>query len=369
MTTNNDHSAVTPDTDKVWGTLNIQKVWIPVIIGIGAILYLLANDEDFSWAKFQLIHQADWRYILAAILAVCIRDAGYIYRLRVLTHRDLSWVSGFYVIILWEFASAVTPSVGGGGLVAIFLLLKEGISLGRSLAYIVITSIFDNLFFLATSSLGFLGTYNAVFIKLSSLSNTVLASSLKFIFWFSYAVVFTYTTVMLWAIFIHPKLFQWILLRITDIRFLQRWKPYARKHGEELLLASKVLQQESHWYWCWIGCITLITWSARYLVINMIMAAYVSISLTDHLFILGKQIVMWTIMLVSPTPGSSGTAEFLYKKFHEATLGDYTLITNVLWRLLTYYLYLILGTIYLPRWVRKVFAKKQLYATTSKIEP
>ena len=64
-------------------------------------------------------------------------------------------------------------------------------------------------------------------------------------------------------------------------------------------------------------------------------------------------------MLVSHTPGGSGTAEFFYKQFYEVLLGDYTLITNVLWRLLTYYLYLILGVVYLPRWLKRVITSRE----------
>ena len=79
------------------------------------------------------------------------------------------------------------------------------------------------------------------------------------------------------------------------------------------MLASRALQGAPFSYWLRVGCITLVTWLARYLVVNMIAAAYVDLSSGDHLMILGKQIIMWVVMLFSPTPGSSGTAEFFYK--------------------------------------------------------
>ena len=351
-----DNASLEPDTSKVFNTLRTSSIWLPVTLGICVVVYLITSEH--SLYQLSLIRQANWRYMLLAFLAVIVRDVGYIYRIKVLTNNELSWLSSFYVIVLWEFSSAVTPSVVGGGIVAIFLLLKEKISLGKSLAYVIITSIFDNLFFISATTLGFFGVYEPIFTSISTIGSQ-LGSSLKWLFWLSYTVVFTYTLVMLLAIFVRPRLFKWLLIRITRIRFLRKWQYTARRHGEELVLISETLQGKPPIYWLRLGCITLVVWSVRYLVVNMIMAAYVDLCFSDHLMILGKQIIMWTIMLVSPTPGSSGTAEFFYKQLYESTLGEYTLITNILWRMLAYYIYLIVGLICLPRWVKRVLPVKK----------
>ena len=349
-----NNKSMEPNAKKVFRTLNIHKIWLPVVLGMGVAIYLFASDDNFSLAHLSLIGKADWRYMLLIFLAVIVRDVGYIYRIRVLTKAELSWLSSFYIILLWEFSSAVTPFAVGGSLVAIFLLLKEGISLGKSLAYVIVTSIFDNLFFIGVTSLGFFGVYDSIFADLSVLENK-LGSSLKLLFWSSHAAVSAYTLIMLLAIFVQPKLFKWTLLKITSISFLKRWQQAARRQGDELVLASQTLQGEPFSYWLKVWSTTLVTWAARYLIVNLVIAAYVHLDFVDHLVILGKQVILWTIMLVSPTPGSSGTAEFFYKQLHKAVLGEYTLITGVLWRILTYYFYLVLGVIYLPRWVKRVF--------------
>ncbi|MFM2428439.1 MAG: hypothetical protein RL012_323 [Bacteroidota bacterium] len=350
-----------PRSEEVFKTLNVNKILLPVVLGISVALYLFVSDDNCSLATLSLIGQADWRYLFLVFLVAIVRDLGYMYRIRVLTNADLSWLSSFYIIVLWEFSSAVTPSVAGGGLVAIFLLLKEGMNLGRSLAYVIVTSIFDNLFFIGVTSLGFFGVYDSIFADISVLENK-LGSSLKFLFWSSHAAVSTYTFMMLLAIFVRPKLFRWILLKITSIGFLKRWQQAAHRHGDELILASQTLQGEPLSYWLKVGATTLVTWVARYLIVNLIIAAYVHIDFVDHLVILGKQVIMWTIMLVSPTPGSSGTAEFFYKQLHKAVLGEYTLITGVLWRVLTYYFYLVLGAVYLPRWIKRVSSAREVRA-------
>ena len=75
------------------------------------------------------------------------------------------------------------------------------------------------------------------------------------------------------------------------------------------------------------------------------MTAYVNLDLQAHGDTLGRQFIMWTVMLVSPTPGSSGTAELVFQQLYGATLGEYTLFVDFLWRLLTYYTYLMAGII------------------------
>ena len=109
----------------------------------------------------------------------------------------------------------------GGGLVAIFLLLKEGMSLGRSLAYVIVTSIFDNLFFIGATFLGFFGVYDSIFADISALAST-LGGSLKRLFWYSHALVSAYTLIMLLAIFVRPALFRWVLAKITSIGFFEK---------------------------------------------------------------------------------------------------------------------------------------------------
>ena len=71
---------------------------------------------------------------------------------------------------------------------------------------------------------------------------------------------------------------------------------------------------------------------------------------------------MWVIMLISPTPGGSGIAEYIFGGF----LGEFIPIgmapaMALLWRLISYYSYLIIGAILLPIWVRRVFKKSPIH--------
>ena len=57
----------------------------------------------------------------------------------------------------------------------------------------------------------------------------------------------------------------------------------------------------------------------------------------------------------NPTPGGSGIAEIAFSGFFRDLLPavGYIGAIAVIWRLLSYYLYLFMGTVILPRWLRR----------------
>jgi glycosyltransferase 2 family protein len=346
------------DSKKIFKTLNPNKVWIPILIGLGIVFYLFYSDPDINSAKLKLVFNAELFPVIAAFLVIIARDAGYIYRIRTITNKQLSWTSSLYVIILWEFASAVTPSVVGGTAVAVFILLKEGIRLGKSMAYVMLTAILDNMFFVIAAPLFLLIAHDQIFPQIPGVENS-LGKSLDYLFIVSYSLIAIYTCVMSFALFYRPRAFKWILLKFTTISFLKRWRADANRNGDEIIAASKELKGKAKRYWMKIILSTMFIWSARYLMLNCMITAFADISLMQHMTIFSRQIIMWVVMLISPTPGSSGTAEYFFIQFFQEFLADYTFVTNILWRMLSYYPYLLLGALFLPRWIKRVFFKGQ----------
>ncbi len=341
------------NTKKILKTLNPRKAWVPIVFGIGIVVFLFMNDPEMSVSKLQLVFDASIIPVLLALIVFFARFAGYIFRIRSITNNQLSWKSSMYVIILWEFASAVTPSVVGGTAVAVFILWKEGIKPGKALGYVLLTAIFDNLFFvLAAPVTLFLGMKN---IFPSTGSANVVEDSLGLLFFISYGLIATYTLIMAFALLINPRGFKWLLIKITSLKFLRRWRYAAYERGTEMIMASEQLKGMGKKFWINLSLSTIFIWSSRYLMLNFLMSAFGRFSLSDHVLIFGKQIILWIVMLISPTPGSSGTAEAFFPSFFKVHLGDYTIIVNVLWRLFTYYPYLFLGVFFLPRWINQVF--------------
>lgn len=346
------------DSKKILKTLNPRKIWVPVVLGLGIVVYLFMRDPDISADKLTLIFDATFSPVLLAVLVFFFRFAGYIFRIKSITKNELTWTSSLYVIILWEFASAVTPSVVGGTAVAVFILWKEGIKPGKALGYVLLTAIFDNLFFVLAAPLALVFGMEHLFPHVSE-DSALLESSMSLLFFLSYGLITLYTFIMAFALLINPRLFKWVLIKITSIRILKKWRYAAYERGTEMILASEQLKGMGKKFWLYLSLSTIFIWSSRYLLLNFLMAAFVNISFADHILIFGKQIILWVVMLISPTPGSSGTAEYFFPIFFQENLGDYTLIVNLLWRLFTYYPYLLLGAIFLPRWVKMVFFRAE----------
>lgn len=337
--------------------LNPRNIWVPILVGLGIVFLLFYFDESITANNLKLIFDAKWSSVFVAILVLLARDVGYAYRIRTLTNQELSWTRSIVVIILWEFASAVTPSVVGGTAVAVFILTYEGINFGKSLAYVMLTAILDNLFFVVAAPIVMLLTNGVIFPKVATF-DLQIGSSLQFFFFLSYGLIAIYTLVMSYGLFAKPRAFKWFLLKITALRFFRKWRIKANQYGDEIMIASSEIKGKMASYWVKISLATVFIWCARYLMLNSLVSAYTEITVSEHMVIFSRQIIMWIVMLISPTPGSSGTAEFFFTQFFNEYLGSYTFVSSIFWRLMSYYPYLLLGAIFLPRWIRSKFFKK-----------
>jgi uncharacterized protein (TIRG00374 family) len=346
------------ENKNIFATLNPNKVWVPILIGLGIVFLMFYLDPSVNTRTLRGIFDASaWGIILAIFVILC-RDVGYIYRIREITDRHLTWTRALYVIILWEFASAVTPSIVGGTAVAVFILNKEGIKLGKAIAYVMVTAILDNLFFVIGAPIILFLAKGNIFPE-SRVMEMRLGKSLEVLFWTSYGLYAFYSLVMAAALFFRPRVFKWILLKIYSIKWLRKWKHAANEYGNQIIEASKELVGKNYKYWLPIIVATIFIWSSRYLMLNALIGSYEALNLYEHVIIFARQVIMWIVMMISPTPGSSGTAEFFFTQFFTQFLHGYTFVTSILWRLLSYYPYLLLGAIFLPRWIRQVFFKKK----------
>lgn len=284
-----------------------------------------------------------------ALLFMVGRDFFYMLRIRLLTNKELTWKSSFSVIMLWEFASALSPGVVGGAAVAMFILKREKIALGRSTAIVLITTLFDNLFYIILIPFVFL------FIGQTELFPTEITGSLtvQYVFWIGFSVILFLSLFLFLAIFVAPQLAGKALVAVCSLPFLHKWRDRAVKTGEDIVIAAAEFKKERFTYWIQLFLITCGSWISRYLVINAVLQAFLVIGFMDHILILGKQLVLWLFMLISPTPGASGVAEYAFGEllsgFSESALLLATMA--IIWRLISYFPYLFIGAVLLPRWM------------------
>lgn len=343
------------EASQILKMFSLKRIMIPVVLGLGVTGYYMWKEisggdlEGFQWSASIV------KYILLAILLVFIRDLAYIYRLRHLAANDISWRASFQVIMLWEFASAVSPGIVGGSAPALFLVWKEGISMGRTTAIVMVTSLLDEMYYILLVPLVLVITgIPAVFPDINFMSGTRAA---YFFFGAGYLFIIVLALIILFGIFVNPVMTRNILIRIFSIPFLKRWRDGAARTGDEIIISSQVMRKKPWSYWIKAFGATLVTWTARFLLVNVLVMAIAPVS--NHVVLLGRQLVMWVILLISPTPGSSGAAEILFSNFLGSFISGYFSPGGlaVIWRLLSFYIYLVAGAIVLPVWLRRVYLK------------
>jgi len=332
-----------------------SQIFIPIIIGMIVIAWLFLSEFDPTTFKNVDFNLSSVGYILLAFMFMFGRDFGMIWRFRLMACKDLSWRQAFNINILNEFTSAITPSAIGGSSLVILFLNKEGISVGRSTAIMISNLFLDELFFIVIFPVIFL------FVPLHDLFNasSVVTSTIGVVFWSVYGVLFIWTTILFTGLFRRPDLIAKLFLLLFKLPFLRRWHDNIASFTETMINASKEISQKSIVFWAKAFATTALSWSSRFLVVNALFLAFTPFN--NQLIIFGRQLLLWIVMVVSPTPGGSGISEFAFKEYYnDIALGSGPiLVITVIWRLISYYIYLLLGAIIIPKWINKSFKKNK----------
>ena len=353
-----------------------RKVILPVFLGLGIVGWFIYRDfhkiefSDFDFSYYSLL------FIGFAVLMMVLRDVGYIVRLRILSSNELSWLKCLRIILLWEFGSAITPSAVGGTAIATLFIWKEGLSLGKSTSIVVATSFLDELYFSLMFPLIFIVFSRAELFHVvgsSAIANQFLIFAL-----IGYGVKLFWTILMGYSIFINPKFIASIITGIFKLKFLKKWKALANKMTINFEISNRELKTKNFKFWLKAFFTSFISWTSRYWVLNfLLIALYYSLkydmyvqflSMHDHFLIFAKQLVMWIMMLIMPTPGGSGFVETIFNSYmvEFVPVTGFVVIMALVWRMLTYYPYLFIGVFLAPAWVNKNFKKIKLKKRTPK---
>ena len=334
------------------------KIFIPIAIGLAYIGYMMYKEVDLD--KLTSIQLAKYAviWIILAFLMMVIRDFGYIVRLKILSDGKFTWLQAFRVIMLWEFTSAVTPSAIGGTSVAILYVNKEGMSVGESSSVVMATSFLDELYFILMFPLLFFAISPAQLFGIDG--ETDIYNKFFYFAVGGYSIKLAYLLILSYGLFKNPRGLKWLILMIFKLPILRRWKHGANDAGTEIIKSSRELKKKPFKFWLKAFAATFFSWTARYWIVNILLISLLLSKYTtgDHFLIFARQLVMWIMMIIFPTPGGSGFAE----GFFEVFLGDF--IPNVgglaialalVWRLVSYYPYLIIGAFMLPKWIKRHF--------------
>ena len=207
----------------------------------------------------------------------------------------------------------------------------------------------DNLFYIVMIPFVFLFIDRYMLFPQESGSSLAIET----IFWIGFAVIFSVCAFLFIAVFIRPQIATRFLSFLFRLPFLNRKRDAAIRTGKEIEMASAELKKEKFTYWIKVFAATCGSWISRYLVINAVLSAFLQLSFIEHIIVLAKQLVLWLFMLVSPTPGGSGVAEYAFGELLTSftSSGVLLAVLALIWRLISYFPYLFIGAYLLPRWI------------------
>lgn len=348
------------EKDKISNLFSIWKILLPVCIGIVVVALMLlheAGDRDMIQVLSALrFDSRTLSMIILILLAVIGRDFGLTWRFRVLTSGTLSWKHALEVCMLCEFASCITPSAVGGSSLSMVFLNSKGVEFGRATTLTITTLLLDELFFVITCPIIALLTPAAI---LFASGDHAFSAGIQLTFWLIYGAICVYTILLFIAIIRNPAWIRKCIHAVFRIKPLRRWAAKADSMADNMVTTSAELHSRSTGFWLKAFAATAISWTSRFLVVNAMFIGLLPQEDNIQWVIFAREFVIWVILMVSPTPGGSGLGEWLFSSYYGdlISVAGMAIVLAIIWRLATYYIYLIAGVCVVPGWLKSTYAR------------
>ena len=334
------------------------------------IVYLMMRNLSIEELKEIRWDSRVFSWLGLAVLVYVIRHLFYSWRLRMMSDYVFSWWKSIELIFIWEFSSAVSPSSIGGSGVALFFLSQEKLSGAKTVSIVLYSMVQDTLFMILSLL--------ALYIFLGPIMIRPGMNSLTDLDGYGYTfiglVLFmsAYGFIFFYGLFINPISIKRFFLALSKWKIFGRFKSSLRQTALDIVATSHELSSKSLLYHFKVFLSTAGAWTSRFLAINLIIIALIPTTPTDfydQLLIYARSETMYNLTAFVPTPGSSGATEVLFGGFFEEYIspGISSLVVLV-WRLITYYPYLIIGLFVVPNWIRKILILHNEEAEAENVE-
>lgn len=343
------------------GSIRGIRIIIPIALGLGVIGYLLWRQ--FDWNEFRKINwdSLAFFWLGVAVLIYALRHLALSWRLRLLSDRQFTWRKSIELIFIWEFASAVSPTSIGGTVVALFLLAQEKLRSSRAITIVIYSIILDTAFFIVAFVLLLIFIGPAVITP--DASGFFDLGHYGYIFFIVMGVLTAYSGVLFWGVFINPEKIKALICFFGRIRWFKKYRETLQQTGEGVVEASHEMAHKNWWYHARVFIATSLAWFLRFAVVNAIIIALIHTVSTDaysQLLLLGRNINMYIQTAFTPTPGASGFSEIMFSGLYSDFVPvGVALLIAIIWRLISYYSYLLAGVIVVPNWVRKLIIRRR----------
>jgi len=355
---------LTTEEQDMLNSVRFSRVILPMLLGLSVVGYMM-------WRSFQKedLPELNWTLGTAVLLAFTVfllglRHMAYALRLRVLTEGEFTWRKCIELIFIWEFSSAITPTSVGGSGVALFVLSQEKLVTGKIAAIVFYTIILDTAFFvIGLPILLLLLGLPMIFPEGEAGGSSVITNS----FFISYGLMMTYGSLFFYGIIIRPDKIRSLLGWLTSWRFTKRFRRRAIKMASDMIATSREIRTKPFLYHATAFGATAAAWSIRFGLVMVLMLAFIpavreGLGWAQQTLLYGRLKAMYVVLALSPTPGGTGIAEAAFGPFLRDFIVDsngkyaagMAVLIAFIWRLLTYYFYILAGTIAVPNWIRGV---------------
>lgn len=346
-----------PDTKSFF---SYWKIFLPIAIGLGVVAVMFIHDakKENLAEVFRSIDFSAWSLfcIFLGFMGMAGRDFGLSWRFRALTDHQLTWGQAFKTDFLCEFTSCVTPSAVGGSSMGMVFLNTQGIEFGRATTLMMTTLFLDELFFVLACPLVVLFTSVHDIFNSGDMEFT---HGIEVTFWGVYAIITAWTIILYMGIIWRPTWIRSLLIKACKLKFLRRFSPKAEELGNNMVATSKMLKEKPLGFWAEVFGGTALSWTSRFLVVNALFLGFLPYDDPYQWIIFAREFVLWVVLMVSPTPGGSGLSEWLFSNYYGdlVSTAGMALVMAVFWRIISYYVYLIIGAIIVPGWIKNAVAK------------
>ncbi len=319
---------------------------------IAIVLYFTISPETIQ--KLTQVH-IHYEFFLIAILLNIASWGLWGWRLRVLSHAldptvHISLWEGTKIVIANLFLANITPALAGGEPLRIYLLKKDGMTVGGATAAVLGERLIDALCILVLIPFAF-------FVFKDRLGNPTLAAGLTLgvILFVLFVILFLYALK-------NPEKIKRLLISISG-RF-SRLRKQQKDATESTKLVSFISREVDSFHasmlffigegkkaFFIVSLLTVAFWAVGFMIPSMLL---MGLGLPPY-FILSyaAQLLLLVIIMMPTTPGSSGIAEIsvsgLYSVIIGASYGYLLGVFVLLFRLITYHMNLIAGAIFQHR--------------------
>ena len=256
------------------------------------------------------------------------------------------------IVIANQFLAGITPSMAGGEPLRIYLLNKDGMSVGGSIAAVFGERLLDAVFLLILIPFAFF-----IFKDKPGLSYINLGLTIGIIVFIFLIILFLY------AVF-RPEKTKSFLIFIC-----KKLSRFSKKKEGELKVINRICREVDNFHnsmlcfsdhkksLLWASFITVIFWSTGFMIASMLLLGLGLPPFFVESY--AAQVLLIVIIMMPTTPGSSGVAEGCIFVLYGVLLTDplsYSLIGVfiILYRFITYHMNIIVGAIFQYRIFKSV---------------